>query len=130
LGGRSKYKGRSKSPEKYLRKCWKCGKAGNYNKYCNSKKVDKPKGFDKVSSTEAKTSTEEGGDVYLASRAIHAECGVFFIDSGVSYHMTPHREWLCKYENYDCGDVFLGDESKSKIMGRGRIKFLLKMEGL
>jgi hypothetical protein len=35
-GGRSKPTGRSKSPVKYLRKCWKCGKIGNYNKYCNS----------------------------------------------------------------------------------------------
>ena len=29
-GGRSKFKGRSKSPRKGIRKCWKCGKAGHY----------------------------------------------------------------------------------------------------
>jgi hypothetical protein len=54
---------RSKSPRKSLRKCWKCGKIGHYNKYCKSKKVEKPKGFDRTSSMEVKTSTEEGGDV-------------------------------------------------------------------
>jgi hypothetical protein len=91
-GGRSKYTGRSKSPRKSLRKCWKFGKTGHYKKDCKSKKVDKPKGSDNTSSTEAKTSTEEGGDVYLESTSTHADCDVWLIDSGVSYHMTPHRE--------------------------------------
>jgi hypothetical protein len=42
--------------------------------------------------------------------------------------MTPHREWFCEYEKYDGGDVFLGDNSTTKIMGHGRVKFLLKDE--
>jgi hypothetical protein len=124
--GRSKSTTRSKSPEKYLRKCWKCGKIGHYKKYCTSMKVDKPNGSDSTSSTEAKTSTEEGGDVYLKSIGTHADRDVWLIDSGVSYHMTPQREWLCEYEKYDGGDVFLGDDSIEKIMGHGRDKLLLK----
>jgi hypothetical protein len=125
-GWRSKSIGRSKSPGKYLRKCWKCGKTGHYKKDCKSKKVEKPKGSDSTSSTEAKTSTEEGGDVYLASTSTHADHDVWLIDSGASYHMTPHREWFSEYEKYDGGDVFLGDDSTTKILGRGRVKLLLK----
>jgi hypothetical protein len=125
-GGRSKSTGRSKSPGKSLRKCWKCGKTGHYKKDCKSKKVEKPKGSDSTSSTEEKTSTEEGGDVYLASTGTHADRDVWLIDSGASYHMTPHREWFSEYEKYDGGDVFLGDDSTTKIMGRGRVKLLLK----
>jgi hypothetical protein len=125
-GGRSKSTGRSKSPRKSLRKCWKCGKTGHYKKDCKSKKVDKPKGSDSTSSTKAKTSTEEGGDVYLASTSTHANRDVWLIDSGASYHMTPHREWFFEYEKYNGGDVFLGDESIAKILGRGRMKLLLK----
>jgi hypothetical protein len=57
-GWRSKYTGKSKSPGKSLRKCWKCGKTEHYKKDCMSKKVEKPKEFDSTSSIEEKTSTE------------------------------------------------------------------------
>jgi hypothetical protein len=40
--------------------------------------------------------------------------------------MNPHREWFSEYEKYDGGDVFLGDDSTTKILGRERIKLLLK----
>jgi hypothetical protein len=126
LGWRSKSIGRSKSLGKSLRKCWNCGKTGNYKKDCKSKKVEKPKGSDSTSSTEVKTSTEEGGDAYLESTSTHADRDVWLIDSGASYHMTPHMEWFSKYEKYDGGDVFLGDDSTTKTMGRGRVKLFLK----
>jgi hypothetical protein len=90
-----------------------------------SKKVEKPKGSDSTSSIEEKTSTEEGGDVYLASTSTHAYHDVWLINSGASYHMTPHREWFYEYEKYDGGDVFLGDDSIEKILGSGRVKLFL-----
>ena len=56
-----------------------------------------------------------GGDVYLASTRTQSDQDIWLIESGASYHMTPHREWFCKYECYDGGDVFLWDESTTKI---------------
>ena len=41
--GRSKSRGRSKSPIKFLKVCWRCGKEGHYKKQCRSK-VEKKKG--------------------------------------------------------------------------------------
>jgi hypothetical protein len=40
--------------------------------------------------------------------------------------MNPHRDWFIEYEKYDGGDVFLGDDSITKIMGCGRVKMSLK----
>jgi len=49
------------------------------------------------------------------------------IDSGASFHFTPHREWFCEHEKCDGGDVFLGDDRKARIAGCGKIK--LKLQG-
>jgi hypothetical protein len=40
--------------------------------------------------------------------------------------MTPYKECFSEYEKYDGVDVFLGDESTTKILGCGRVKLLLK----
>jgi hypothetical protein len=39
--------------------------------------------------------------------------------------MTPHREWFCEYERYDGGNIFLGDDSTTRIIGRGNVKLRL-----
>jgi hypothetical protein len=36
--------------------------------------------------------------------------------------VNPSREWLCEYERYDGGDIFLGDDLTKKIVGRGKVK--------
>ena len=54
------------------------------------------------------------------------EGDVWLIESGASYQMTPCKEWFSEYEKYDGGDVFLGDDSTTKILGHGRVKLLLK----
>jgi len=62
IGGRSKSLG---DPPKTG--CWKCGKPGHFKRNCRAKSVERGKGLDDTSSTEKKPSSEEGGDVYLAS---------------------------------------------------------------
>jgi hypothetical protein len=110
--GRSKSKSRSKSPGKFVRVCWRCGKQGHYKKQCRPK-VEKKKGYEESHSTEEKTSKEEGRDVYLDSSLDHE---AWLVDSGESFHMTPHKEWFCEYERYDGGNVFLGDDSTNRII--------------
>jgi hypothetical protein len=39
--------------------------------------------------------------------------------------MTLHREWFFEYEKYDGGNVFLGNDSTTRIIGRGRVKLRL-----
>jgi len=65
--------------------------------------------------------------VYLASSSTHVDHEAWLIDSGASFHFTPHKEWFCEYEKYDGGDVFLGDDRKARIIGHGNVK--LKLQG-
>jgi hypothetical protein len=122
--GRYNSKGRYKSLGKFIKVWWRCGKEGHYKRQCISK-VEKNKGSEEAPSTEEKTSKEEGGDVYLASSSTHADHEAWLVDLGASFHMTTHMEWFCEYERYDGGDVFLGDDSITRIIGRGKFKLRL-----
>jgi hypothetical protein len=39
--------------------------------------------------------------------------------------VTPNRELLCEYERYDGGNVFLGDDLTTRIIGIGKVKLRL-----
>lgn len=45
----------------------------------------------------------------------------WLIDSGASFHVTPHREWFMTYMAGDMGPVFLGDDHELRIAGIGDI---------
>jgi hypothetical protein len=85
-------------------------KEGNYRKQCRSKSIERGKGSDDASSTKAKTSVDEGGYVYLDSSSTHENHEAWLVDLDASFHMTPQREWLCEYERYNGGDIFLGED--------------------
>ena len=63
----------------------------------------------------------------MASSRTHVDHEAWLINSGASFHFTPHREWFYEYEKYDGGDVFLGDDRKARIVGRGKVE--LKLQG-
>ena len=66
--------------------------------------------------------------MYLDSSSnTHVDHELWLIDSGATFHYTPHREWFCEYEKYDGADIFLGDDRKARIVGCG--KFKLKLQG-
>eukprot|EP00253_Pinus_taeda_P023987 PITA_23987 len=115
---------RKRKPVKVV--CWKCGKEEHYKKNCKSKALHKGKGFDDAPSAEVKTTSDEGGDVHLASSSIHVDHEAWLIDSCASFHFNPHREWFWVYEKYDGGDVFLGDDRRAKIVGCRKVKLNLQ----
>ena len=93
-GRKSKSKGISKSPVHSTRRCWKCGKVDHYKKDCKSRAMEVSTGSDEKQSTERKTTPDKGGNVYLASTNAQSYQDFLSMDSGASYHMTPHREWV------------------------------------
>lgn len=93
--GRSKYRGRYKSPGKLVKVCWKYRKQGHYKKNCRSKNPEKGKGSDDDPSTKVKTTSDEGGNVYFSSSSFtHVDHEAWLIYSSASSHFTPHREWF------------------------------------
>eukprot|EP00253_Pinus_taeda_P026942 PITA_26942 len=72
---------------------------------------------------KAKTTSDEGGDVYLASSSsTHVDHEAWLIDSSAFFHFTSHREWYYEYEKYNGGDVFLGDDKKARTIGCRKLK--------
>ena len=61
----------------------------------------------------------------MASSRKHADHEACLVDLGASFHMTPHREWFCEYERYNGGNVSLGDDLTTRIIGRGKFKLRL-----
>jgi hypothetical protein len=63
--------------------------------------------------------------VYLSSSRTHADHEAWLVEYEASFYMNPHREWFCEYERYDGGNVLLGDDSTTRIIGQGKVKLTL-----
>ena len=48
------------------------------------------------------------------------------VDSGVSFHATPHRKHFHDYVQGDFGQVCLGDERPLDIIGKGKVPIKLE----
>jgi hypothetical protein len=94
-------------------------KIGHYKKYCNwtGEEFTGVKA-EEVQLAESKVSQIGKGYLYLASMTTQSDRESWLINSGASYHMTLNKDWFCKYDKFDGGDVLLGDDSPTKIVGR------------
>lgn len=63
--------------------------------------------------------------MYSTSLVTHADHEAWLINSGASFHMTPHRVWFCEYKSYDGCDAFQGDDRKTRITGLRNFKLRL-----
>ena len=87
-GNRSKLRGRSKNTDRSKIKCWKCNELGHMKKDCKSKG-----GKSTNEKNDSGNNDEATGDLYIAAAYVaQTDDDVWFIDTGASYHMTPHRD--------------------------------------
>ncbi|KAJ0076673.1 hypothetical protein Patl1_35991 [Pistacia atlantica] len=83
----------------------------NSNKSGDRGKSNKP-----VKGKEAETSykRESNGDMYVAAACMAgSDQSVWYVDTGASFQMTPHKEWFCEYETYNGGNVLHEDNDDS-----------------
>ena len=52
---------------------------------------------------------------------------LWVLDSGASFHATPHRGYLIDYVQGDFGLVYLGDNEPCQIVGKGKIRLSCRM---
>ena len=48
------------------------------------------------------------------------------VDSGASFHATPHINYFQDYVQGDFGQVYLGDDKPCRIVGKGNVKMKLQ----
>jgi transposase InsO family protein len=118
-----KDRARSKSKLKHNLKCWACNKKGHLKKDCKS--------INGRGSSAATDKNPQGNLVEeVGSEDGFALVGLegsevvryWILDSGASFHMTPHREWFQTYRSCSGGVVYMGDSSRCKIVGIGDVK--------
>jgi hypothetical protein len=116
-GNHGKYKkGRSKS--KGNLECWHYGKKGHLKKDCWSRKGKQGDGQHENNQEE-----NVAGDVLQDALILSLDNIIdsWVVDSGASFHATPHRKYFQDYVQGDFGQVYLGDDKPCKIVGKGKI---------
>ena len=89
------------------------------------------KGKEKVEEVNVVTYKDDGEVLFTSSLpasvlvARDQKCGQgWILDSGASFHVTPHREWFSTYtEGSFVGKIRLGDSHVVDITGMGDICF-------
>ena len=134
--GKSRSKSRGRSSMKDI-ECHHCGKKGHFKRDCCTDKQEK--GKEKAKEDKSKSSvkieeinavSEDEGDILLNSSLDAAHMVTtddvilhdWILDSGASFHVTPHREWFTTYDAKRTGRVRLGNDYACEIMGVGDVQ--------
>jgi hypothetical protein len=114
-------KGRSKSRLRKI-ECWNCGTKGHMKKDCRAQK--KQRDGQQEKNHEANVAGDVLQDVLILSVDNISESWV--VDSGASFHATPHRKHFLYYVQGDFGQAHLGDDAPCKIVGMGKVQIKQK----
>ena len=58
---------------------------------------------------------------YVEVNMAHSLAHTWLLDSGASFHVTPHREWFTRYEAKPLGTIRIGDSRQCDVVGIGHV---------
>ncbi|KAG8369441.1 hypothetical protein BUALT_Bualt14G0014000 [Buddleja alternifolia] len=119
-------KSRGKSKIKGDFKCHYCGGPNHYERDCRKKKRDQKNGNNENKKDDKDTTAvATDGDVviifddaYVSSSCQETD---WIIDSGASYHITPHRDMFTSYTSGNFGRVRMANHGVTEVIGMGNI---------
>ncbi|KAJ7544419.1 hypothetical protein O6H91_09G078700 [Diphasiastrum complanatum] len=114
----------SKSNPKRNGSCNFCGEYGHFAFECRKNKAiqDKKKQSGNFIEDEDKSEAVGCYELFSASTSENSN-DRWYIDSGATQHMAPHREWFTQFDDSGVNaHVKLGDNSSYDIKGRGTMR--------
>ena len=113
---------RSKSRSRYDLKCHHCGKPGHFIRECRKLKAEQKNSEGKTHNNNTAVANEEIVIIQEDNQAnIARDDATWVIDSGASYHVTARRDFFSSYTSGNFGNVKMGNDGASKIVGIGNI---------
>lgn len=130
-GNKSAFSSNNKKKPKFVKKdknCFNCGKGGHFANDCPEKKKNA------APSNKKEFNGKKGKSAFLAvSKQASMKCGqitnssvnTWYIDSGASSHMSPHRHIFECYKEVDDGEITAANNEKMGIKAVGNTKIEL-----
>ncbi|GJR86957.1 retrovirus-related pol polyprotein from transposon TNT 1-94 [Tanacetum coccineum] len=125
--GRGSSRSKLKGKGTYKLKCYICYSEDHLKKDCQKRNKKKSTGFVKKNAGQGSGMHSEGyenGDLLMA--VIEERFLEWIIDSGGSFHMTPRRDFLFDFKEFNGGTVLLGDNTACAIKGTGKVGVQMK----
>ncbi|GJT58282.1 retrovirus-related pol polyprotein from transposon TNT 1-94 [Tanacetum coccineum] len=122
--GRGSSRSKSKGKGTYKLKCYICYSEDHLKKDCPKRNKKKSTGFVKKNAGQGSGMHSEGYDNGDLLMAVSEERFLeWIIDSGGSFHMTPRRDFLFDFKEFN---VLLDNNRACAIMGIGKVRVQMK----
>ncbi|GKD28317.1 retrovirus-related pol polyprotein from transposon TNT 1-94 [Tanacetum coccineum] len=127
--GRGSSRSKSKGKGTYKLKCYICYYEDHLKKDCPKRNKKKSTSFVKKNTVQGSGMHSEGYDNGDLLMAVSEERFLEWImNSGGSFHMTPKRDFLFDFKEFNGGTILLGNNRACAIMGigscNGRVKVI------
>ena len=111
-----------RSPNSFKGNCNYCNRPGHWARTCRKRIADEE--AKKKSSRESRTKEH----VFTSTLTSSSSDEDWYIDSGASQHLTYCRDLFTQYESIEPKNVYMGDNSPTKAVGKGTIRIAMQTD--